>query len=78
MLNFLPFYPNEILKPLAKHLVNPKSSTTYDLDLSLSLHKHNINKTTLVSDISIGSSFFTNDKREFIKLEKLRKTLSLH
>jgi hypothetical protein len=73
MLNFLPFYPNEILKPLAKHLVNPRSSTTYDLDLSLSLRKHNIDKTTLISDIPMGSSFFTKDKREFIKLEKLRK-----
>lgn len=74
MLNFLPFYPNEILKPLSKHLLNPRSSTTYDLDLSLSLRKYNnIDNSTLISDIPMGSSFFTKDKREFLKLEKLRK-----
>lgn len=73
MLNFLPLYPNETLKLLAKYLLNPKSSTTYDLDLSLSLRKYNIDKTTLISDIPMGSSFFTKDKREFMKLKKLRK-----
>ena len=73
MLNFLPFFPQDVLTPLAKHLKNPKASSSQDVALTTALRAHNPYQITTISDIPIGSTFSIANGQKFIKLKKLRK-----
>jgi len=75
MLNFLnaDIFPDDLLRPLSKHIKNPKASTVNDYNLSDMLRKYDNNKQLILSEIPDGSIFFTLNGKEFIKLNKLRK-----
>jgi len=79
MLNFfnLKILPEDILKSLAKHLINPPASTTYDINLSLILRKYDINKSLTVNDIKFGEKFIYFNKT-FVKVKKLRKRIKCY
>ena len=73
MLNFLPLFPQDVLTPLAKHLKNPKASSSQDVALTTALRTYNPNQITTVADIPVGSTFSIPNGQRFIKLKKLRK-----
>lgn len=73
MLNFLPFFPQNILSPLARHLKNPKASSSQDVALTTALRTYNSRKITTIEDIPMGSTFCTPNGKQFVKLKKLRK-----
>ena len=73
MLNFLPIFPQDILTALAKHLKNPKASSSRDVELTIALRTYNPHQMITVSDIPIGSTFSIASGERFIKLKKLRK-----
>lgn len=65
-------FPEELLKPLAKHLKNPKSSTVYDVNLKRVISNYDSNeKQFYLEDLHFNQSFRIN-KRIFIKLERQR------
>lgn len=66
-------FPKEILKPLTKHMRNPKSATVRDLDLVRALKKFDQeSERQLLEELPIGAEFVLNN-RSFRKGEKLRK-----
>jgi hypothetical protein len=74
MFNFLSdkIFPDDVLSSLSKHLINPISSTSNDVVLSLALRKYDLIKSLNISEIKEGEKFvFSN--RIFIKGERLRK-----
>ena len=75
MLNFLnaDIFPDDLLRPLSKHIKNPKASTVNDYNLSDMLRKYDSNKQLILSEIPDGSIFSTISGRQFVKLNKLRK-----
>lgn len=75
MLNLLnaEIFPDDVLRALSKHLINPKASTVNDYELSIILRKYDKEQITTVTDVPEGSTFTIKNGREFIKLEKLRK-----
>tara|TARA_B110000116_G_C16794023_1_gene565518 strand:- start:2110 stop:2706 length:597 start_codon:yes stop_codon:yes gene_type:complete len=75
MLNFLnaDIFPDDLLRPLSKHIKNPKASTVNDYNLSDMLRKYDSNKQLILSEIPDGSVFSTISGRQFVKLNKLRK-----
>ena len=79
MLNFfnLDIFPEDILSSLAKHLISPSSSTSYDINLSLILTKYDVNKSLTVNDIKFGEKFVYS-KKTFIKVKKLRKRIKCY
>tara|TARA_Y100000766_G_scaffold244694_1_gene224083 strand:+ start:36 stop:626 length:591 start_codon:yes stop_codon:yes gene_type:complete len=79
MLNFfnLDVFPKDILSSLAKHLINPYSSTSYDINLSLILRKYDANKSLTINDIKFGEKFIYSSKT-FVKLKKLRKRIKCY
>lgn len=75
LLNFLSpeFFPDDVLKVLSKHIINPKASTFSDLELVKVLRKYD-NKTSLtISDIEEGGEFSLTNGKTFIKGKQLRK-----
>ena len=75
MLNFLnaDIFPDDLLRPLSKHIKNPKASTVNDYNLSDMLRKYDSNKQLILSEIPDGSVFSAISGRQFVKLNKLRK-----
>ena len=75
MLNFLDtnIFPDDILRALSKHLMNPKASTANDYKLSIILRKYDDVEVMTISDVPDGGAFTIQNGKEFIKLEKLRK-----
>lgn len=75
MLNFLnpDIFPENILKPLSKHLLNPKASSLSDIALAKALRSYDKDKKTTITDIRDGTIFKTQNGKIFIKLGKLRK-----
>ncbi len=75
MLPFLnpDFFPEDILKSLSKHMINPKSSTIRDVDLSEILMSYNDQEFIIIKTLEDGVCFKTSDGREFRKIEKIRK-----
>ena len=75
MLNFLnaDIFPDDLLRPLSKHIKNPKASTVNDYNLSDMLRKYDSHKQLILSEIPDGSVFSTLSGRQFVKLNKLRK-----
>lgn len=75
MLNFLTpdYFPEDILKVLSRHMINPKASTFVDLELVKVLKKYDDVKSFTISDLSVGDSFKIANGRVFLKGEKIRK-----
>ena len=75
MLNFLDndIFPDDILRSVSRHLINPKASTANDYELSLILRKYDPTQATTISDIPEGSTFTIRNGKKFTKLRKLRK-----
>ena len=79
IINFfnLDIFPDDILSSLAKHLISPSSSTSYDINLSLILRKYDVNKPLTVNDIQFGEKFVYSSKI-FVKVKKLRKRIKCY
>ena len=75
MLPFLnpEFFPEDILRPLSNHIINPKASTVRDLELSKILKTYDENRSTFISEINDGDEFYIDNGKRFIRMEKLRK-----
>ena len=68
-------FPDDLIRPLAKHLKNPKASTWSDSKLSMALRKYDIvpadNNEHHLDDLEEGNTFSFND-RLFKRLNKRR------
>ena len=67
MLNFLPLFPKDVLTPLAKHLKNPKASSSQDVALTTALRTYNYKQITTIADIPLGRTFSIPNGQRFIK-----------
>ena len=67
------FFPEDILRPLSNHIINPKASTVRDLELSMILKKYDKHKSTFISEINDGDEFSIDNGKRFVRIEKLRK-----
>jgi len=77
MLNFLnpDCFPEDILKVLSKHMINPKASTFTDLNLIKILKKYDISPSITISDLSIGDSFKIHAGKVFLRGDISRKRI---
>ena len=66
-------FPNDILKALSNHLLNPKASSLSDIKLAQIIRKYDEDKKITLSDIADGVVFKAQNGRQFIKLKKIRK-----
>lgn len=75
MLPFLnpKYFPEDILRSLSNHMINPRASTVRDLELSRILKKYDKHKSTLISEIMDGDEFYIDNGKKFVRIEKLRK-----
>ena len=75
ILNFLTpdYFPEDILKVLSRHMINPKASTFSDLELVKVLKKYEQVKTFTLSDLTVGEFFKIPSGKIFVKGEKNRK-----
>ena len=75
LLNFLSpeFFPDDVLKVLSKHIINPKASTFSDLELVKVLRKYDNQSLLTISDIEEGGEFSLTNGKIFIKGKQLRK-----
>ena len=77
MLNFLTpnHLPNDILKSLSKHLINPTYSSFSDIELVKTLRNYDNKKTLILADIEEKSIFKTLHKHNklYVKGKKRRK-----
>ena len=75
MLPFLnpEFFPEDVLRSLSNHMINPRASTVRDLELSRILKKYDKYKSTFISDIHDGDEFSIDNGKRFVRIEKLRK-----
>lgn len=65
-------FPMDILGPLARHMKNPKATSTSDAKLFEALRKYDENNTNiLLKDIELGQKFLFR-KKVYIKLESRR------
>ena len=68
-------FPNDLLKCLSKHKENPKSTYSYDLELSKVLDKYDNSrqKYFYLDQVKDGEIFFYGDGNRFLKIKKRRK-----
>jgi hypothetical protein len=68
-------FPNDLLKCLSRHMENPKSTFSYDLELSKVLDKYDNsrNKYFYLDQVKDGDTFFYGDGNKFLKIKKRRK-----
>ena len=67
------FFPEDILRPLSNHIINPRASIVGDLELSRILKKYDKNRSTFISEINDGDEFYIDNGKRFVRMEKLRK-----
>jgi len=77
MLNFLTpdYFPEDILKVLSNHIINPKASTFSDVELSKVLRNYDARNVLTISDLSEGIMFKLSNGKVFKKGIKLRKRI---
>ena len=75
MLPFLnpEFFPEDVLRSLSSHMINPRASTVRDLELSRILKKYDKHKSTFISEINDGDEFFIDNGKRFVRIEKKKK-----
>ena len=68
-------FPNDLLKCLSKHMENPRSTFSYDLELSKVLDKYDNSrhKYFYLDQVKDGDTFFYGDGNKFLKIKKRRK-----
>lgn len=68
-------FPNDLLKCLSKHMENPKSTFSYDLELSKVLDKYDNSRQnySYLDQVKDGEIFFYGDGNRFLKIKKRRK-----
>jgi predicted SprT family Zn-dependent metalloprotease len=68
-------FPNDLLKCLSRHMENPKSTFSYDLELSKVLDKYDNSrqKYFYLDQVKDGEIFFYGDGNKFLKIKKRRK-----
>ena len=67
------YFPEDILKVLAYHMINPKASTYSDLDLVRILKQYNKKSSVTISDLRIGEYFKMSNGKIFLKGGTKRK-----
>jgi len=67
------FFPEDILKSLSKHLLNPSATTVRDIELTKILKKYDFKDVITVSEILDGDKFTIHNGQQFIRICKLRK-----
>tara|TARA_B100000700_G_scaffold311037_1_gene392350 strand:+ start:229 stop:816 length:588 start_codon:yes stop_codon:yes gene_type:complete len=67
------FFPEDILRLLSSHMINPLASTVRDIELTRALRKYDKIRHTFISDINDGDQFFIDSGKRFVRLKKLRK-----
>jgi len=79
LLNFLSpeFFPDDVLKVLSKHIINPKASTFSDLELVKVLRKYDNQSLLTISDIEEGGEFSLTNGKTFIKGKNSEKDLGV-
>ena len=77
MLNFLSpdYFPEDILRVLSKHMINPKASTFTDLNLIKILKQYDISPSVTISDLSAGDLFKIDSGKIFLRGEISRKRI---
>jgi len=68
-------FPNDLLKCLSRHMENPKSTFSYDLELSKVLDKYDNSrqKYFYLDQVKDGNIFFYGDGNRFLIIKKRRK-----
>lgn len=68
-------FPEDILRYLALHMINPPATTDSDLNLVIALQKHDLidDKKMFLFEIPEKSIFIYNSSKLFVKLYKRRK-----
>jgi hypothetical protein len=68
-------FPRDLLKHLINHMKNPKSSFSYDIELSKVIDKYDLKEKeySYLDEIDIGQIFVYGDGNKFIKNKKRRK-----
>ena len=68
-------FPEDILRHLALHMINPPATTDSDLNLVVALQKHDLidDKKMFLFEIPEESIFIHNSSKLFVKLYKRRK-----
>ena len=77
MLNFLNtnIFPDDILRALSKHLMNPKASTVNDYKLSIILRKYDDVEVMTISDVPDGGAFYNPKWQRIYKIRKAQKAI---
>jgi SprT protein len=77
MLPFLnnKIFPDDILKYLAFHMINPPATTDSDINLVIALQKYELNEDEKIFlfEVPLNASFIFQENKKFIKLNKRRK-----
>jgi hypothetical protein len=68
-------FPEDVLRHLALHMINPPATTDSDLNLVVALQKHDLidDKKIFLFEIPEKSIFIHNSSKLFVKLYKRRK-----
>ena len=68
-------FPEDVLRYLALHMINPPATTDSDLNLVVALQKHDLidDKKMFLFEIPEKSIFIHNSSKLFVKLNKRRK-----
>jgi len=68
-------FPEDVLRHLALHMINPPATTDSDLNLVVALQKHDLkdDKKMFLFEIPEKSIFIHNSSKLFVKLYKRRK-----
>lgn len=68
-------FPEDVLRHLALHMINPPATTDSDLNLVVALQKHDLidDKKMFLFEIPEESIFIHNSSKLFVKLYKRRK-----
>ena len=68
-------FPEDVLRHLALHMINPPATTDSDLNLVIALQKHDLvdDKKMFLFEIPEKSIFIHNSSKLFVKLYKRRK-----
>ena len=77
MLPFLnnKIFPDDVLRYLAFHMINPPATTDSDINLVIALQKYELNEDekTFLFEVPSNASFIFQENKKFIKLNKRRK-----
>ena len=65
------------LKSLSRHMINPKSSTIRDINLTEILMSYNDQEVITINSLEDGVCFKTSDGREFRKIKRYERIINV-